>query len=45
MGWTPRFQMDASTMFHIQNIRHLLVALHFSFGDGNVEDHAHFYGP
>ncbi|GBQ23280.1 hypothetical protein AA0472_1043 [Acetobacter estunensis NRIC 0472] len=29
MGWIPGFQMNASTMFRIQNIRHLLVALHF----------------
>ncbi|NHO54161.1 hypothetical protein GOB87_09370 [Acetobacter estunensis] len=38
-GWAPGFQFDASTMFDLYEVQHILLAGHVAFSDGNVGYH------
>lgn len=35
-GWNKGFQVDASTLFDLYEVKNIFVAIHFSWGEGNV---------
>ncbi|NHN86580.1 hypothetical protein GOB93_18390 [Acetobacter musti] len=44
-AWVPGFQLDASTMFDLEEVSNILLAVHFSLGDGDTRLRGKYYLP